>query len=151
MPTIRPARAEDLPRISDIRHGVSENRLRDPTQVSDQEVFWYLNDGVFLAAADGAGTVQGFGCANPLNGLVWALFVIDPAQKQGYGAAVHDALLARLAALGHRQAWLATSPGTAAIGFYERRGWRVTGTGLDGQAVLVRGIRGSMQAIGRTV
>lgn len=140
MATVRTARPEDLPRIVEVRHGVSENRLLDPTQVSDQEVFWYLNEGVFLVSCDEAGTVQGFACANPLNGYVWALFVIDPAQKQGHGTALHDALLARLGEAGHRQAWLATGADTSAIGFYERRGWRVTGTGLDGQAVLVRGI-----------
>lgn len=138
MPTIRPARIEDLPRISEIRLGVSENRLSDPTAISDQEVFWYLNDGIFLVSTDEDGTVQGFAAASPLNGYVWALFVIDPAQGRGHGAALHDALVARLKEAGHAQAWLGTGYGTKAIGFYERRGWRVMGRGIQGQAVLVR-------------
>ena len=140
MPTVRPARPEDLPRIAEIRTGVSENRLADPTQISDQEVFWYMNEGIFLASQDDAGTVQGFACASPLNGFVWALFVIDPAQRAGHGGALLEALLARLKDAGHAQAWLATGAGTSCIGWYERRGWRTTGTGLDGQAVLVRAL-----------
>lgn len=140
MPTIRPARPEDLSRIAEIRTGVSENRLTDPTQISDQEVFWYLNEGIFLASQDEAGSVQGFACANPLNGFVWALFVIDPAQRKGHGSALLDALLARLEEAGHAQAWLATGPGTSAVAWYERRGWRITGTGLDRQIVLVRAL-----------
>ncbi|WP_372421576.1 GNAT family N-acetyltransferase [Salinarimonas chemoclinalis] len=140
MPTIRPARAEDLPRIAEIRLGVSENRLADPTAISDQEVFWYLNEGIFLASADDAGTLQGFACANPLNGYVWAMFVIDPAQGRGHGTALHEALTAALKQAGHAQAWLATGQGTKAIDFYARRGWRMTGVGLDRQAVLVRGL-----------
>ncbi|MGJ3264768.1 MAG: N-acetyltransferase family protein, partial [Salinarimonas sp.] len=134
MPTIRPARAEDLPRIAEIRLGVSENRLADPTAISDQEVFWYLNEGLFLASDDDAGVLQGFACASPLNGLVWALFVIDPAQGHGHGTALHDALLAGLKDAGQAQAWLATGQGTKAIGLYERRGWRMPGVGLGRQA-----------------
>ncbi|WP_188910293.1 GNAT family N-acetyltransferase [Salinarimonas ramus] len=140
MPTIRQARAEDLSRIAEIRLGVTENRLADPTAISDQEVFWYLGQGVFLVSEDDAGRPQGFACANPLNGYVWALFVIDPEQGKGHGTALHDAMLASLKNAGHAQAWLATGAGTKAIGFYERRGWRMTGTGLDGQAVLVRAL-----------
>lgn len=140
MPRLRPARREDLPRIHAVRHGVSENRLLDPSLVSDAEVLWYMDEAYFPVAEDAAGTIQGFACADPRNGYVWALFVIEDAQGRGFGTALHDAVLARFAEAGMRQAWLTTGEGTAAMGFYERRGWRVTGRSFRGDMVMVRGV-----------
>jgi ribosomal protein S18 acetylase RimI-like enzyme len=136
---LRPATPADLPRIHAIRHGVSENVLRDPSKVSDEEVAWYMVQAIFLVSEE-EGEVVGFTCANHQTGLVWALF-IDPAhERRGHGRALLDEVLRRLATAGHRQAWLTTGAGTRAQRFYAAHGWRDMGRELGGQVVFVKAV-----------
>jgi len=134
IPRLRAATRADLPRIHEVRHGTAENRLRDPTRVTDEEVAWYLDEAIFLVSEDATG-VQGFTCVNHQTGYVWALFVIDGAQGVGHGTALHDAAMARLRHAGHRQAFLSTGQGTRAEVFYQNKGWQPTGIGMDGNVV----------------
>lgn len=138
-PAIRPATAADLPRIHEIRHGVRENRLSDPSVVSDDEVRWYLFNAIFLVSEEND-AIKGFGCANPLIGYVWALFVDPVAEGRGHGKALLDAMCARLAEAGLRQAHLATGAGTRAARFYERQGWRCTGWAFSGELAFVQSL-----------
>ena len=46
---LRPATSADLPRIWEVRHGTAENRLTDPSLVTDAEVAWYLSEAIFLS------------------------------------------------------------------------------------------------------
>lgn len=136
MPNLRASTRDDLPRIHAIRHGTSENRLSDPTRVTDAEVAWYMDQAIFLVSEDEE-NVQGFVCANHQTGYIWALFVIDAAQGNGHGKALLDAALARLKWIGHRQAFLTTDADTRAARFYQARGWRLMGEDLRGEAVFV--------------
>ncbi len=77
-------------------------------------MLWYLEHAIFLVSEDACGLVQGFGCANPQTGYVWALFVIDGQHRKGHGKALQDAMLEKLAASGNRQAHLTTGAGTSA-------------------------------------
>ncbi len=88
-----------------------KNRLSDPSLVTVAEVAWYLEEAIFLVSEDEAG-VQGFVCANPQTGHVWALFVIDGAQGRGHGTALLDEAITRLRRAGHRQAFLTTGKAT---------------------------------------
>lgn len=133
-PPPRPATIADLRRISDVRHGTAENRLLDPALVTDAEVAWYMDAGIFLVSED-ATEVQGFICVNPQTGYVWALFVIDEAQGRGHGTRLLDAAMERLRQAGHRQAFLSTGEGTKAEGFYRSKGWQKMGTNVKGEAV----------------
>jgi GNAT superfamily N-acetyltransferase len=117
-----------------VRHGTAENRLTDPSLVTDEEVAWYLDQGIFLISEDEAG-VQGFVCANLQTDYVWALFVIDEAQRQGHGTALLDAAMKRLRQAGRRQAFLTTGKGTRAAAFYRSRGWQETGIDMKGGVV----------------
>ncbi len=132
--SIRAATEADLPRIRVVRHGTAENRLTDPSLVTDQEVAWYLKEAIFLVSEDEAG-LQGFACANPQTGYVWALFVIDEAHGRGHGTALIDETIERLREAGNRQAFLTTGVGTRAAHFYRSRGWRETGVDIRGNAV----------------
>jgi GNAT superfamily N-acetyltransferase len=134
LPRLRPATKLDLPRISEVRHGTAENRLDDPSLVTPAEVEWYLNEAIFLVSEDDAG-IQGFLCANPSDGLGWALFVIDGAQGRGHGAALLNEAIERLRQAGHRQAFLTTGKDTKAAAFYRSRGWTQTGVDRRGEAV----------------
>jgi len=131
---LRPAVRSDLPRIWQVRHGVAENRLTNPDLVTDREVAWYMDEAIFLVSEDAAGA-QGFTCMNHQTGYVWALFVMDGQHGKGHGTAMLAAGLARLRALGHRQAFLSTGADTRAAGFYCARGWALMGKALSGEAV----------------
>jgi GNAT superfamily N-acetyltransferase len=131
---IRPAIRADLPRIYEVRNGVTENPLLDTDQVTEAEVLWYMDQAIFLVSEDEAG-IQGFTCAHPLTGYVWALFVIDAAQGRGHGGALLDAAMARLRQAGHRQAFLSTGIGAKAEGFYQSKGWRPMGVNFKGERV----------------
>lgn len=133
MPIIRPATPDDLPRIYEVRHGTAENRLTDPSKVTGAEVMWYMTEAIFLVSEDEAGTVQGFACANHQTGYIWALFVIDAAQRKGHGSALMAETLARLKAADHRQSHLTTGEGTAAESFYLSRGWTRMGRSFTGE------------------
>ena len=131
---LRPATMADLPRIWEVRHGTVENRLTDRSLVTDTEVTWYLNEAIFLVSEDDEG-VQGFVCANHQTGYVWALFVIDGAQRHGHGTALLDEAIERLRQAGHRQAFLTTGPRTKAAAFYRSKGWHEVGVDIRGEAV----------------
>ncbi|MGX5734586.1 GNAT family N-acetyltransferase [Bosea thiooxidans] len=134
---IRPARAEDQPRVTAIRMGVRENQLSDPSKVTQAEVDWYREQAIFLVA-ESDGEIVGFTCANHQTALIWALFV-DPAHEgRGHGRALLDAALAKLRAAGHTQAWLTTGGGTRAERFYHRHGWRDMGRSRDGSIIFIR-------------
>ncbi len=98
-------------------------------------MLWYLDAAIFLVSEDNEG-LQGFACANPQTGYVWALFVIDAAQGRGHGSALLDAVASEFRAAGHRQAFLTTGPGTKAEAFYLRRGWWPMGRDMRGETVL---------------
>jgi GNAT superfamily N-acetyltransferase len=131
---LRRATKADLPRIREVRHGTAENRLTDPSLVTNEEVEWYLNEAIFLVSEDEAG-VQAFTCVNHQTGYVWALFVINEAQGRGHGTALLDRAMEQLRQAGHRQAFLTTGKGTKAEAFYRLKGWQQTGTNIKGEAV----------------
>ena len=133
-PRLRPATRADLPRIHEVRHGTAENRLSNPARVTDAEVAWYMDKAIFLVSEDEHG-MQGFTCVNHQTGYVWALFVIDGAQRQGHGTALLNAALMRLRSAGHRQAFLTTSRGTTAEKFYRSKGWQPMGANIRGETV----------------
>ena len=135
---IRRATDADLPRISEIRNGVRENRLSDPSRVTIEDVKWFIaNPGIFVW--EEAGTIAGFSAADPRNASIWALFVEEQFEGRGIGSALLAEACAVLA--GHRLAriWLTTEPGSRAEGFYRRAGWEIVGE-RDGDLLLEKGI-----------
>jgi GNAT superfamily N-acetyltransferase len=133
-PRLRPATRADLPRIFQVRHGTTENRLTDPSLITDEEIAWYLDAAVFLVSEDENG-IQGFTCMDHQTGYVWALFVIEGVQGRGHGTRLLDAGLARLKKAGHRQAFLTTDSGTKAARFYLSKGWQPMGIDMNGEVV----------------
>ena len=124
---IRNATRADLPRISDIRNAVGENRLRDPSRVTVEDVHWFIdNPGLFVWEQDG--TIVGFSAADPRDGSIFALFMDAAYEGRGIGRALFERASAVLRDAGCPRMWLTTGPGTRAERFYRRAGWRVIGT-----------------------
>lgn len=119
---IRRTRLEERPRIMEIRFAVRENRLGDPSRVTDADYRWFNeNPGIWLWEEDGR--ILGFSAADTRDGTIWSLF-IDPEHE---GRGIGRALLARACDVpreaGHRTAMLGTDPGTRADRFYREAGW----------------------------
>src|SRR5260370_19868199 len=118
---IRRARSEDHARITEIRNTVRENILRDPSRVTVADYKWFeQNPGVWMWEEDGQ--ILGFSAADTRDGSIWALFMAPGHERRGIGRALFEKALDVLRQNGHRTAWLTTSPGTRAEGFYRAAG-----------------------------
>jgi ribosomal protein S18 acetylase RimI-like enzyme len=123
---IRRATESDIPRITDIRNNVRENKLIDPRRVTIEDVRWFIsNPGIFLGEEDGR--VVGFSAADPRNGNIWALFLDQAYEGRGIARALLQQACAVLSEAGFQQMWLTTDPGTRAEAFYRAAGWQVVG------------------------
>ncbi len=133
---IRRATRDDIPRIMEIRAGVRENRLRDPSRVTVEDVCWFVdNPGIFVWIEDGK--IVGFSAADPRNSNIYALFVEQAYEGRGIGRALLERACNVLVEAGCSRMWLTTWPGTRAERFYRRAGWHVVGTD-DGNLVFER-------------
>ncbi len=128
---LRLATRDDIPGIWDVRYAVVENTLRRGV-IDDEDVRCAIEDNgrgwVVAAGSDPAARVLAFAIAivdsPPIGANVWALFVHPEAQGRGHGSALYEVMLAWLREQRLRRVWLTTGPGTRALGFYQRRGWR---------------------------
>lgn len=110
----------------EIRAGVRENRLRDPSRVKLEDVRWYVgNPGLFVWEEDGK--IVGFSAADPRNGNIFALFIEEKYEGRGIGRALLERACNVLIEARCPRIWLTTWPGTRAERFYRKAGWRVTG------------------------
>jgi GNAT superfamily N-acetyltransferase len=135
---IRKATRVDIPRIMEIRAGVRENRLRDPSRVTMEEVSWFVdNPGIFLWEEDGC--IVGFSAGDPRNGNIFALFVEERYEGRGIVKALFERACNVLVDAGCTRMWLTTWPATRAERFYRRAGWQVTGVD-DGNLVFERSV-----------
>ena len=127
---LRPARAEDWDAVMALRLSVRENRLSDPSRVT-QAIYedYILRRGRGWVAEEG-GIVLGF-CIAALDGEVWALFVRPGCEGRGVGRALMAACVDWLAAQGVAEAVLETGAGTRAEAFYRRFGWIEAGRHRD--------------------
>jgi GNAT superfamily N-acetyltransferase len=133
---IRKANRTDLPRVMEIRAGVRENRLRDPSRVTVEDVSWFVeNPGIFFWEEDRR--IVGFSAGDPRNGNIFALFVEEPYERRGIGRALFERACNVLIEAGCSRMWLTTWPGTRAERFYREAGWYVCGTD-DGNLVFER-------------
>jgi GNAT superfamily N-acetyltransferase len=131
---IRKATKAEIARIMEIRAGVRENGLRDPSRVKVEDVCWLVdNPGLFVVEEDGM--IVGFSAADPRNGNIVALFVEEAHEGRGVGRALFERACNVLIEAGCPRMWLTTWPGTRAERFYRDAGWRITGTD-DGNLVL---------------
>ena len=120
----------------EIRAAVRENKLRDPSRVTVEDVYWFIdNPGTFVWEEDGG--IVGFSAADPRNGGIFALFVDEAYEGRGIGRVLFEHACNVLINAGCPRMWLTTWPGTRAEQFYRKAGWRVTGID-DGNLVFER-------------
>jgi GNAT superfamily N-acetyltransferase len=96
---------------------VHENKLRDPSRVTVEDLRWFIaNPGIFVWEEEGG--IVGFSAADPRDGSIFALFVDAAFEGRGFGRLLFDRACAVLRNAGCERMWLTTSPGTRAEKFY---------------------------------
>ena len=131
---IRRARPDERERITEIRYAVQENRLDDPTLVTDEDYAWFEeHPGIWVW--DEGGQILGFSAGDTRDGTIWALFVDPACERRGIGRALFEAACETLRRAGHRTAMLTTDAGTRAERFYRAAGWKIVGTSTRGELI----------------
>ena len=131
---IRRAHHDERQRINEIRFAVQENRLADPTLVTDEDYAWFEEHPGIWVWEEG-GQILGFSAGDPRDGTIWALFVDPGCERRGIGRALFKAACDTLRRAGHRTAVLTTDSGTRAERFYRAAGWKVVGHSLRGELI----------------
>ncbi len=136
MAELRQATRADIPGMHRVRLAVRENRLTSGaiTEADYAPAIETTGRG-WVIVEDGVegGEVRGFAVGNATSGDIWALFVDPLHEGRGFGRRLHDAMVTWLFAQGLPRLRLGTEPGTRAQRFYERAGWRRTGSGERGE------------------
>lgn len=124
---LREATRADLAGIWRVRYAVVENTLA-PGRIEDDEVIGQLEASGRGWVVEEDGEIVAFAIGDARGANVWALFVHPRAEGRGHGSRLHDTMVEWLWTNGLDTLWLSTGADTQARGFYERRGWRCTGT-----------------------
>ncbi len=127
---LRQARRADVGEIQRVRHAVRENRLTSSV-ISDDEVIDAIERTGRGWVIEVEARIVAFAIGNAEDGNIWALFVEDGHEGQGYGRRLHDEMIRWLWSRGLQRLWLTTGQATRAVGFYQRAGWRNMGVDSD--------------------
>lgn len=123
----REATINDIPGIQFVRNAVLENRLSDPSLVTDRdcEVFMTVRGKAWVCEMNNA--VVAFTYVDLKENNVWALFVQPEYAERGIGKTLHKIMLDWYFSVCRKTIWLGTEPGTRAECFYRKQGWKENG------------------------
>jgi GNAT superfamily N-acetyltransferase len=136
---IRRAVAADIPRIMEIRHAVFENRLSDPSVVTDAHCTAFIDRSEIWVWCE-KGAVLGFSAGDTRDGWIWALFVAPGHEGRGIGRALLPFACETLRRAGYTTATLSTEEGTRAERFYRENGWTAAGKNHKGEVVFTKAL-----------
>jgi len=119
----REARTSDIQQIQRVRHAVKENRLSDPSLVTNADCEDYLINRGKGWVCEIDDRVIGFAIADLIANNVWALFVDPEYAQKGVGRKLHDDMLDWYFDQTDTAIWLGTAPNTRAEKFYRKTGW----------------------------
>lgn len=133
--TIREAGPADIPAMHVIRLRVRENRLSDPSVVTEQDYRDFMARATNSWVSEVDGVMAGFAMVDPEKHNLWALFVSPEHEFKGVGRALHEVMLAWYFARTDVLR-LSTDPNTRAAGFYEKAGYNNLGPTANGREVI---------------
>ena len=123
----REAKAEDIPRIMEVRNSVKENVLPDPTIVTAEDCRDYLFRRGKGWVCEVDSLIIGFSIVSLLDKSLWALFLHPEFEKRGIGRKLHELALQWYFEQTKEDIWLSTAYGTRAEQFYQKAGWKAVG------------------------
>ena len=115
-----------------VRMAVHENRLTDPTRVTEDDYRRMLEHTGCGWVYESDGEILGFGIVDLSARNIWALFVAPQHESKGIGSALLETMVACAFEKNGQPISLTTTPGTRAEGFYRKAGWQVAGA-TDGE------------------
>lgn len=121
---LRKARRTDIDALFAVREAVTENRLHEPIEEFRKLAAPVIAAGLCWLCEAGDGRVLGFSACEPATGAIEVLYVRPDAEGRGIGRALLRKSCDDLLLRGHGHAWLTTTAGTRAEGFYRKLGWR---------------------------
>ena len=119
----RQANSADIPAMSEIRLGVTENILSDSSQVTEEMYEDFLEKSGRGWVAENSGHIVAFCYADKENASIWALFVRPGHEGQGLGQTLLEEAASWLFNIGHDCVYLTTGANTRADRFYSAQGW----------------------------
>ena len=127
-----------------LRLSVRENRLRDPSRVTEAHYAPYVSEPGASWVVEEQHRIVGFGIADPVSRSIWALFVDPEFEGAGIGRSLLQRVTDWLLSQSPEPINLSTEPGTRAERLYLAAGWRKVGLLESGEGWFVRGISGSV-------
>jgi GNAT superfamily N-acetyltransferase len=132
---VREASAADVPAMHAIRLRVRENELSDPSVITEQDYFEFMQRDTKSWLCEVDGETAGFVMVDVEQRNLWALFVAPEHERKGIGRRLHAIMLAWYFTRGDRLR-LSTAPNTRAEAFYRRCGYTGTGHTPTGELLL---------------
>lgn len=133
--TIRQAAAADVAAMHVIRLAVRENRLSDPSVVTEPDYHDFMARDTMSWVGEVDGTIAGFVMADIEKQNLWALFVAPEHEGMGVGRALHDAMLSSyFRRADHLR--LTTEPASRAERFYRKAGYAERGLTANGKELI---------------
>ena len=123
----REAVLNDISQIQLVRNAVKENRLSNPSLVTDKDVADYITKRGKGWVCELDKSIAGFAIADLEANNIWALFVHPDKEAMGIGSQLHHIMLNWYFSQTGKTVWLSTSPGTRAEIFYRKKGWEEKG------------------------
>jgi ribosomal protein S18 acetylase RimI-like enzyme len=140
---LRPALLEDIPAMHALRLAVRENRLSDPSRVTQADYERRLAKPGASWVAELNGSIAGFAIADFPSRSVWALFVNPGFEGRGIGRSLLQQITQSLEAAGPGTIHLSTEGGTRAERLYAAAGWTRLGQLPNGELHFVRVVPGA--------
>lgn len=132
---IRIATTEDISAMHVIRLRVRENRLSDPSVVTEQDYHDFMARDTMSWVAEVDGTIVGFTMVDVEKQNLWALFVAPEHEFNGIGKALHEEIVLSYFKRADRLR-LTTAPRTRAAAFYRAAGYEEKGPTSDGKELI---------------
>lgn len=133
--TIRTMLPSDVPAAHVIRLLVRENRLSDPSVVTEQDYHDFMARDTMSWVHEENGVITGFCMVDLEKRNLWALFMAPEHEGKGIGRALHDEMLTRyFEKLDTLR--LTTAPNTRAAAFYRTAGYTEVGPTPNGKELI---------------
>ncbi len=132
---IREMLPTDVPAAHAIRVCVRENRLTDPSVVTEQDYHEFMARDTMSWVCEWEGELAGFVMVDMEKQNLWALFVAPEQEGKGIGRTLHEAMCsAYFAKAGILR--LTTEPASRAERFYRRAGYMDRGLASNGKELI---------------
>lgn len=123
----REALISDIKKIQLVRNAVKENKLSDPSLVTDEDCAEYMTVRGKGWVCDLNGNIAGFAIVDLKERNVWALFIRPEHEGKGIGKYLHHLMLNWYFEQTDQTIWLGTGINTRAVDFYHKLGWTEVG------------------------